>query len=136
MTTEYRKPLPFIEPDTRVFWEGLRRRDFYLPRCNDCQNYHWYPRSICPYCQSQNLTWIRASGKGTVHTFTVTRQNTARGFRENLPYVLAIIELEEGVQVMSNIVGCEPGDVKIGLPVMVTFEDATPEVTLYKFRPR
>lgn len=135
-TQEYRKPLPFIEPDTRPYWEGCRRRDLYIPRCLDCNEFHFYPRGICPYCQSQRLSWVRSSGKGTVHTYTVTRQNGSRGFREEVPYVLAIVELEEGVQITTNIVGCDPNDVKIGMSVMVTFEDVTPEITLPKFRPR
>jgi uncharacterized OB-fold protein len=136
MTTEYRKPLPHIEPDTRAFWEGCKKRDLYLPRCLDCGEFHFYPRAICTYCQSQNLSWVRSSGKGQVHTFTITRQNMSRGFREELPYVLAVVELDEGVQLTTNIVGCPPDEVKIGMPVMVTFEDVTPEITLPKFRPR
>jgi hypothetical protein len=79
---------------------------------------------------------VRATGRGTVHTFTVTHQNQAPGFREELPYVLAIVELEEGPRLMTNVVGCAPDAVRIGMPVEVVFEDVTPDVTLPKFRPR
>jgi uncharacterized OB-fold protein len=78
---------------------------------------------------------VRASGKGSVYTFTVTHQNQAPGFRGEVPYVLAVVELAEGVRMMTNVVGCAPEDVRIGMPVEVVFEDVTPEVALPRFRP-
>ena len=78
---------------------------------------------------------MRASGRGTVYSFTVTNQNQAPGFRDEVPYVLAIVELAEGPRIMTNIVGCAPADVRIGAAVEVVFDDVTPEVTLAKFRP-
>jgi len=78
---------------------------------------------------------VRASGRGTVYSFTVTYQNQSPGFREELPYVLAIVELDEGVRMMTNVVGCAPDAVRIGMPVQVVFEDVTAEITLPKFRP-
>ena len=84
----------------------------------------------------ERVEWVRCSGKGTVYTFTVTYQNQGAGFRDELPYVLAYVELEEGVRMLTNVVGCKPEDVCIGMPVEVVFEDVTPEATLPKFRPR
>ena len=78
---------------------------------------------------------MRASGRGTVYSFTVTHQNQSPGFREELPYVLAIVELEEGPRIMTNIVGCDPDMLRIGMPVVVQFDDVTPEITLAKFTP-
>ena len=78
---------------------------------------------------------MRASGRATVYSFTVTHQNQAPGFREELPYVLALVELEEGPRLMTNVVDCAPAEVRIGMPVEVVFEDCTPEITLPKFRP-
>ena len=86
-------------------------------------------------CLSSEVEWVRASGRGTVYSFTVTHQNQAPGFREELPYVLAIVELEEGPRIMTNVVGVAPDAVRIGMPVEVVFDDVTPEVTLAKFRP-
>lgn len=77
-----------------------------------------------------------SSGKGQVYTYTVTLQNRSPGFASETPYVLAYIELEEGVRMMSNVVGCPPEDVRIGMLVEVVFEQATEEITLPKFRPR
>jgi uncharacterized OB-fold protein len=78
---------------------------------------------------------VRASGHGTVYSFTVTHQNQAPGFRESLPYVLAIVELDEGVRRMTNLVGCAPDAVRVGMPVVIEFADVTDEITLPTFRP-
>jgi uncharacterized OB-fold protein len=131
----YRKPLPRIDEETRGFWEALARHELYFQRCRDCGTKRFYPRAVCPSCLSSATEWVRASGRGTVYSFTVTQQNQAPGFREELPYVLAIVELDEGVRLMTNVVGCAPDAVRIGLPVEVVFDDVTPEVTLAKFRP-
>ena len=131
----YRKPLPRIDEESRGFWEALARHELYFQRCRDCGTKRFYPRALCPSCLSSATEWVRASGRGTVYSFTVTYQNQAPGFREDLPYVLAVVELEEGVRLMTNIVGCAPETVHIGMSVAVVFEDVTPGVTLAKFRP-
>jgi uncharacterized OB-fold protein len=131
----YRKPLPHVDEESRGFWEALARHELYFQRCRACGTKRFYPRALCPACLSSATEWVRASGRGTVYSFTVTYQNQAPGFREELPYVLAIVELEEGVRMMTNVVGCAPEAVRVGMPVEVVFEDVTPEVTLPKFRP-
>jgi uncharacterized OB-fold protein len=131
----YRKPLPRIDEESRGYWEALARHEIYLQRCRDCGVLRYYPRALCPECLSSSVTWVRARGAGTVYSFTVTHQNQAPGFREELPYVLAVVELAEGVRVMTNVVGCPPDRVRIGMAVEAVFEDVTPEVTLLKFRP-
>ena len=134
-TKSYRKPLPRIDEESRGFWEALARHELYFQRCRDCGTKRLYPRALCPSCLSSATEWVRASGRGAIYSFTVTHQNQAPGFREELPYVLAIVELEEGVRLMTNVVGCAPETVRIGMPVAVVFDDVTPEVTLPKFRP-
>ena len=131
----YTKPLPRIDEESRGFWEACARHEIYFQRCRDCGTTRCYPRALCPACLSSATEWVRASGKGTVYTFTVTHQNQAPGFREEVPYVLAVVELAEGVRMMTNIVGCPPEDVRIGMAVEVIFEDVTPEVALPRFRP-
>jgi hypothetical protein len=81
------------------------------------------------------MEWVRSSGKGTVHTFTVIQQNVMPGFAQEVPYVFAIIELTEGVRLTTNIVDCAPAEVYIGMPVVVVFEPISPEISLPKFRP-
>jgi uncharacterized OB-fold protein len=131
----YRKPLPRIDEESRGYWEALARHELYLQRCRACGTLRFYPRALCPGCLSDATEWVRASGRGTVYSFTVTYQNQAPGFREEVPYVLAIVELAEGPRLMSNVVGSSPEQVRIGMPVEVVFEDVTPEITLPKFRP-
>jgi uncharacterized OB-fold protein len=129
------KPVPRIDEESRGWFEGLARHELWLQRCGSCGTIRFYPRAVCTVCLSSEVGWERASGRGTVYTYTVTHQNQAPGFREMLPYVYAIVELDEGVRMPSNVVGCPPDAVRIGMPVEVVFEDLTPEITLPKFRP-
>ncbi len=132
---KYAKPLPRVDEESKGFWEACRRHELYLQRCGDCGTLRHYPRALCPRCLSDRIDWLRASGKGEVYTFTVTHQNQAPGFRDALPYVLAYVELAEGVRMLTNIVDCAPDDVRIGMPVELVFEDVTAEATLPKFKP-
>ena len=132
---KYAKPLPRIDEESKGFWEGCQRRELYLQRCRACGTVRHYPRALCPNCLSDRTEWMRASGKGTVYTFTVTHQNQSPGFRDGLPYVMAYVELAEGVRMLTNIVDCAPDAVRIGMPVEIVFDDVTPAVTLPKFRP-
>ncbi len=131
----YKKPLPRIDEESRGFWEALQRHELYVQRCRSCSTTRFYPRVVCPVCMSSDVEWVRCSGRGTVYSFTVTQQNQAPGFREELPYVLAIVELAEGPRVMTNVVGCAVETVKVGMAVEVVFDDVTAEVTLAKFQP-
>ena len=133
--SDYKKPLPRIDEEGRGYWEALVRHELYFQRCSDCGTNRFPPRAVCPSCLSSATTWVRASGRGTVYSFTVTHQNQSPGFRESLPYVLAVVQLDEGPRMMTNVVGCAPDDVKIGMAVQVEYEDVTPEITLAKFKP-
>ncbi len=128
-------PLPAVTPESRPFWEGCRRHVFLLQRCRGCHALQYYPRGICTACGATDLGWQPASGRGTVYTYTVTYRSEQPGFKERVPYVLAWVTLEEGVQVLTLLVGCDPARVRIGLPVRVTFEDVTPEISIPRFTP-
>lgn len=132
---KYSKPLPRVDEESKGFWEACQRHELYVQRCRACGSFRHYPRSVCPECLSGDTEWVRSSGRGTVYTFTVTYQNQAAGFRDDLPYALAYVELEEGVRMLTNIVGCTPDAVCISMPVEVVFDDVTSEVTLPKFKP-
>jgi hypothetical protein len=132
---KYLKPLPQIDEENRPWWEALKRHELYIQKCEQCGTLRHYPRAQCTKCLSSGTQWIRCSGKGTIWTYTVTNQNQAAGFRDSLPYVMAWVDLAEGVKMMTNIIDCPPEQVKIGMPVEVVYEDVTPEVTLAKFRP-
>ncbi len=135
MTTTWNRPLPSIAGETKPFWDSCRRGQLVIQRCDDCNEYQWYPRGICANCWSENIQWVQSSGRGTVWTYTVTQQNRTTGFAEMVPYVLALVELEEGVRMFTNIVDCNPRDVHIGMAVEVTFQTATPQITIPYFKP-
>lgn len=131
----YRKPLPHIDEESRPWWEAAQRHELYAQKCRDCGALRFHPRAQCTSCLSSRTEWIRCKGTGKIYTFTVTNQNQATGFREALPYVMAWVEVDEGLKMLTNIVDCPPEQVKIGMPVEAVFDDVTPEVTLVKFRP-
>ncbi len=133
--SEYAKPLPHITPESKPFWDACRRHRFVVQRCRDCGTFQYYPRGVCAGCWGEKLERQESTGRGTVYTFTVTHRTQTRGFKDELPYVLAYVELDEGVQVLTNIVGCAPDDVRIGMPVVVMFEDANEQVSIPRFRP-
>jgi len=131
----YKKPIPRIDEESKGYWEACRRHELVLQRCGACATLRYYPRATCPECLSDEVRWERMSGRGTVYTFTVTHQNQAPGFREELPYVLAYVTLDEGVQMLTNIVECPVDQVRIGMPVEVTFQDVSEEVAIPRFKP-
>ena len=127
--------LPRVDEESRGWFEGLARHELWLQRCGSCQTIRFYPRAVCTVCLSSEVVWERASGRGTVYTFTATYQNQSPGFRDELPYVLAYVTLDEGVQMLTNIVGCPADQVKIGMPVEVTFEDVNDHIAIPRFKP-
>lgn len=129
----YDKPLPEPTPESMPFWDGLREHKIIMPKCHQCSEYIFYPRAICPNCSSSEFSWVELSGDGIVYTFTVARTPTHPGFASEVPYVIALVELSEGVRLTTNIVGSEPEAVRIGMPVHAVFDDVTDNVTLLKF---
>ena len=137
MTTEYKKPVPRpLHPElTKPFWEAAKRHELLIPRCKICSKYFWYPREECPYCLRQGWDWHVATGKGRLYTYTVVHRAADPRFQAQVPYVYAVIQLDEGPRLISNVVDCDVGDVTIDMPVTVHFDDVTDETTLVKFRP-
>lgn len=135
MVKEYRKPLPVMSPWSLPFWEGCRRHELLIQKCHDCQKLNFYPKMYCAHCLSSNMEWIKARGKGKVYSHMTVYSYQPTEFAEDVPYVVAIIELDEGVRLMSNVVGCRPEEVCCDMEVEVVFEKATDTITLAKFRP-
>lgn len=129
------KPIPDVNPWAMPFWEAAREQKLIIQKCQDCSKYVFYPRLVCPHCFSENMEWVEASGKGTIYSYTVVMNNSPSAFINDMPYVVALIKLEEGVQMLSNIVECAPEDVMCDMPVEVTFEKLNDDFTLPKFRP-
>jgi hypothetical protein len=131
---KHRKPVPRVDEENKWFWEACSRHELYLQRCRACGAMRFYPRALCPECLSHDTEYVRCSGRGRVYTFTVTHQNQAPGFREELPYVMAYVELDEGPRLLTNIVGTKPQETSIGMPVAIEFEDVEEGMSLPKFR--
>ena len=131
--TEYQKPLPLPTQDTREYWEGCRRHELLIQKCRKCGALRFYPRPMCPECNSMEYDWIKACGKGRVYSWTVAVRQFHPAFE--VPYVIAIVELEEGVRMTTNVINCKPEELYVGMPVEVIFEDVSEEITIPKFRP-
>lgn len=134
MSDTQTKPLPPIHPWTKPFWDGTREGKLLIEQCQECHHHIFYPRLSCPFCLSDRLGWIESTGRGTIYTFSVVQNNAPSAFLDDMPFVIAIVRLEEGVQMMTNIVGCDPAEVRCDMPVTVTFEPLDDEITLPKFR--
>ena len=135
--SDWARPLPAPDGVSAPYWEAASRGELRIQRCPACGHRQFYPRALCTVCAT-DPEWEPASGRGVVHTFTVIRQNYARPFRDELPYVVAIVELDEGVRLTSNIEGCAPEDVRCGMKVRVAFrEEARDERSIFLpvFRP-
>ena len=131
---DYLKPVPRPEQESLLFWMGCKKRELLIQRCRACARYQYYPRAVCVHCLADDPEWVRVSGRGTIYSYTVTYQNASPGFRDELPYVLALVDLDVGVRMTTNIVGAKPEELRVGLPVQVAFEDITPDIALPKFR--
>lgn len=135
---EIPKPLPELTPVTKPFWDAAAQGRLVMQRCADCNSWVWCPRPACVECGSERLEWRPLSGRGRVFAFSIVREvvgSALRGFAKDIPYVIAWIDLEEGPRFCSNVVGCAIDEVRIGMPVAVTFEQASPEIWLPKWRP-
>ena len=132
--TEYNKPLPKPDQDTVPFWEACKKHELLIQQCKSCRSYIFYPRIFCPVCLGEP-EWVKAKGTGEVYSYSVYYQIYHPVFADDIPYVVALVLLDEGVMMTSRIVGCKPDEVYPGMRVEVDFLDATPEVTLYQFKP-
>jgi uncharacterized OB-fold protein len=120
-------PAPIPDQSTAHYWEAAARGELVIKRCDNCGRAHFYPRPFCPVCWSTAVRWERASGRGTVYTFSVVRRSDLPPFRDRVPYVPAIVELAEGPRMMTAIVDVDPADVRIGMEVDVAFAPAGPD---------
>jgi hypothetical protein len=116
-------PSPIVNPDSKVYWDGARQDRLMIRKCKACGLTHFLPRYLCPACWSTELDWMQASGLGTVHSFTVIRRAPLPAFSGRVPYVVALIDLDEGPRMMANILGDDALQTRIGDRVEACFED-------------
>ena len=129
----YEKLVPSPTAETQPYWDGLNERRLLLQRCADCGKVRHYPRPVCDACWSMNTNWIDASGRGTVHSWTITHYAFHPGFKLDLPYILLTVDLPEGVRMNAQARGIDAEKLRIGLPVVVAFDAVTPDLTLPVF---
>jgi uncharacterized protein len=129
------KAVPKPTPETRPFWDGAAAGELRVQRCLACRRHYFYPRPVCPHCGTSEVEWVTVSGRATLYSYVISHR-PAPGFAGDGPYAIAVVELEEGVRMMTNVVDCPNEQLVIGMPLEVTFEQISDEVALPKFRPR
>jgi len=127
--------LPNPDHETQQYWDAARDGRLLIKRCAACGKAHFYPRPFCPHCWSNDVSWEEASGRATLYTYSIVRRNDLPPFNERVPYVAAVVDLEEGPRMMTNVEGCDEDDLEIGMPLVVDFRVETDEVTVPVFRP-
>ncbi len=137
MAEEYDRPLPFPTADTQPFWDSVKQHAMQLPFCKSCNEFFYYPRAFCPKDFNWDIEYRPVSGKGTVYAFSICYRGQAEGWWDKAPYTVVTVQLDEGPRMISNLINVEhdPANIKVGMPVKVTYSDVTAEMTLPHFEP-
>jgi uncharacterized OB-fold protein len=128
-------PAPLITVANSAFWSATAEGRFVLQRCTKCSTVVWFPQRNCPACWTESLDTFEASGRGSVYSFTIIRRGSGE-YRDAAPFVLAYVELVEGPRVLTNIVDCDPLEVRIDMPVHIVWHDTGEGNALYRFSPQ
>jgi uncharacterized protein len=129
------RPAPWPDTRTTPFWEAAAEGRLLIQACEDCGALQFYPRGHCVRCLGPKVGWREASGRATLHTFSVVHRAESEAFAADVPYVLAIVDLEEGVRMTSRVVDVEPDRLRCDMPLQVVFrklEDEGPMLPLFK----
>ena len=132
---EMSKPVPGISEENKPFWDYMKQHEFRVQKCLECNKLFYPPTPMCPHCHGMESEWVKLSGKAKVYSFVIVRQARHPAFAKDAPYVVAIIETDEGIRYTTNIIDCKPDDVYIDMPVEVVYEDVNDKITLPKFKP-
>jgi len=127
--------LPTPDLETQPFWDGAREDKLLIRRCLDCDKTHFYPRPFCPTCWSTNVEWTEASGRATLYTWSVVHRNDLPPFGDRVPYVAAVVELEEGPRMITNVVESEFDSLEVGMALRVAYQPISDDVTIPVFAP-
>ncbi|MBV6756695.1 Zn-ribbon domain-containing OB-fold protein [Rhodococcus opacus] len=125
--------LPRPDADTREYWAAAAQGKLLIQRCEDCETPRFYPRLLCPKCHSQRSRWDESTGAGAIHSFSIVHRAPLPEFRDKVPYVVALIDLDDGVRMFSNITGTTGDALHIGARVRVTFRKETDEIGIPEF---
>lgn len=133
--SEYMKPLPVPSIESQPYWAAAKEHKLKVQKCTACGGMWFPPSTLCAHCGSLEHQWVEVSGLGKVHTFVVYHRLYHKGWDGELPYAVAVVELDEGPRMLANIVGISAEKVVCDMPVKVRFDDVTPDVTIPKFEP-
>lgn len=128
-------PTPVRDQDTAHFWEGCDRREVMAQRCAECAAFRWPPGPACPECGSPQSEWVAVSGEGTVYSWVVVRVPLTEVLADQVPYAVGLIELTEGIRIVSTISGCRIEDIRAGMPVRAVFPESSESPAVFGFSP-
>ncbi len=129
------RPRPLPTEETRPYWEGAQQGELRIQQCGACGRHQFYPRLLCTHCGSEQVGWVRATGRGRIYSYTVNHRPAGPAFASMVPYVVALVDLEEGARMMANLLQCAPEEALIGMEVEVVFEDIGEGMRLPQFKP-
>lgn len=129
------RPFPKPNADTQPFWDGCREHKLMFQKCGECGHVRWPPSVLCPRCHASITEWITARGRGKIYTYAVYHVPFHEAFKDSLPYVTAVIELDEGPRVLSRITGCDIEDIRCDMPVKVAWRETSGGYVLPEFIP-
>ncbi len=129
------KPIPEPTPETAEYWAGAARQELMIQRCTQCGRHQFPPRMLCTACSSREVEWVRARGLAVVRSFTVVRRPVSEAFAGDVPYVVALVVLDEGPTLMTNVIGAKPDALRIGQRLKVRFQPAAEGRLLPFFEP-
>ena len=135
MSEPQEKPRPPLRGEEAPFYTAAGEGRLALQRCPTCSRVVFYPRTVCPHCHDGTPEWIDASGRGSVYSFSVLYRAGSPGFDGDVPYVVALVDLDEGARMMANLVNVDVEQVEIGMPVSVTFERRSEDFVVPQFEP-
>ena len=121
------KPLPLATTDTATYWQACNREELLYQKCDDCNHVQFYPRGSCLSCYGSHLTWMPSAERGTIHSFTIVHRPANRSFDSDVPYVIALVDMDEGYRMMMNVFGDDRLSAAIGRRIRVVFEARSPE---------
>ena len=133
--SEYTKPVPVPSKESQPYWDGLRDGKLLMPRCDACKRYWFPPSLLCPHCNCETWAWTETKGRGRIFSYVVYHRVYHSAFAQDVPYAVAVIELDEGPRMYSNVIGIAPDKLVCDMKVEIVYERITDAITLPKFKP-
>jgi uncharacterized OB-fold protein len=128
------RPRPQATPLTQPFWDACERHELVAQRCSGCESFRHYPQPLCPACHSAEFRWEKLAGTGQIHSYSISHRAFHPAWEQHVPYVIATIELDEGIRMVCDMLDTDPGSVEIGQRVAVAFADMPGQGAMPRFK--